>query len=263
LIIAFIFMSPEKRRHEIVALLRAMQTEVKVDSLSAMLNVSSLTIRRDLEVLAREARIIRTHGGCLAAGRAALESQYHAKVAHNFALKQAIGRVAAAEVVSGSVVLINDGSTTFHMAAHLESAGPLTIYTNSLAAITDLSRCAGIALYVLGGRYNGELYSLQGSLTERVLESLQFDLCFIGADTITPDGECMVNTPEEAGLTQAMLRRGRRRILLADHTKCGQGGGHFAYGSLRDFQLWITTPGIDPERLLGYRAMVEIKEAIE
>jgi DeoR family fructose operon transcriptional repressor len=128
--------------------------------------------------------------------------------------------------------------------------------------ITDLNRCPGIAVYILGGKYNGELYSLQGSLTEQVLENLQFDICFIGADTITPDGTCMVVTPEEASLTRAMLRRARRRILLADHTKCGT-GGYFAYGSLRDFQLWITTPGIPPEALRAYGNIVSIKEAME
>jgi len=239
-----------------------MQTELRVDTLSEMLKVSSLTIRRDLDVLARESRIIRTHGGCLAAGRAALESEYHAKVAHNFELKQAIGRVAAGEVAQGSVVLINDGSTTYHLAAQLREIESLTVYTNSLAAITDLAHCPGITLYVLGGRYNGELYSLQGSLTEKVLESLQFDLCFIGADTITPDGCCMVDTPEEAGLTRAMLSRSRNRILLADHTKCRE-SGHFVFGTLRDFQLWITTSGIAPEVLASYNAMVKIKEAVE
>ena len=72
----------------------------------------------------------------------------------------------------------------------------------------------------------------------------------------------MVDTPEEAGLTQAMLRRSTRRILLADHTKCGR-AGHFVYGALSDFQLWITTPGIAPEALAVFHTMVEIKEATE
>jgi DeoR family fructose operon transcriptional repressor len=253
---------PENRQSEILALLRAMQTELRVEDLARMLDVSALTIRRDLEQLAEESLIIRTHGGCIAAGRAALESEYHAKVAHNFGLKQSVGRAAAEEVRPGAVLLINDGSTTYHVAAHLESKAPLTVYTNSIAMITDLGRVPGIALYIMGGRYNGELYSLQGSLTEQLLERLQFDLCFIGADTVTPDGQCMVVTPEEASLTRAMLRRAKRRILLADHTKCGT-GGYSAYGALGDFDLWITTPGIDPGSLETYNAMVQIKEATQ
>jgi DeoR/GlpR family transcriptional regulator of sugar metabolism len=248
------------RQSEIVALLRAIQTELRVDDLARMLEVSPLTVRRDLEQLAVEGLIIRTHGGCIAAGRAALESEYHSKVAHNFSLKQAVGRAAAAEVQPGSVLLVNDGSTTYHVAAHLEQKVPLTVYTNSIAMITDLGRIPGIALYILGGRYNSELYSLQGSLTEQILEGQQFDLCFIGADTVTPEGQCMVVTPEEASLTRAMLRRARRRVLLADHTKCGT-GGYFAYGTLRDFNLWITTPGIAPEISRFYRTLVDIKEA--
>lgn len=237
-----------------------MQTELRVDDLASMLRVSPLTIRRDLEQLAADGRIIRTHGGCIAAGRAALESEYHSKVAQNFPLKQAVGKAAAEEVRPGSVVLVNDGSTTYHVAAHLEEKAPLTVYTNSIAMITDLGRIPGITLYILGGRYNRELYSLQGSLTEQLLEGQQFDLCFIGADSITPEGQCMVVTPEEASLTRAMLRRARRRVLLADHTKCG-GPGYYAYGTLKDFSLWITTPGIAPDLFTAYRAMVEIKEA--
>ncbi len=254
-------MKPSLRQQEIVTRLRAMQTELRVEDLARMLAVSPLTVRRDLEQLSRHGLLIRTHGGCMAAGRAALETEYHKKVAQNFALKQSIGRTAAAEVKAGDIVLINDGSTTYHLASCLEGKGPLTVYTNSLAMITDLSRLREITLYILGGRYNAELYSLQGGMAGQVLESLRIDLCFIGADAITPEGQCMVTTPEEASLTREMLRRGGRRILLADHTKY-TGRGHFAYGTLSDFDLWITTPGIPPGALHTLRKLTTIKEAI-
>jgi DeoR/GlpR family transcriptional regulator of sugar metabolism len=253
--------TPVHRQQEIVSLLRAMQTELRVDDLARMLGVSGLTIRRDLSELAGSAAIIRTHGGCIAAGRAALETVYHQKVAQNFALKQAIGRAAAEEVGPGQVLLINDGSTTFHVAAHLGGRGPLIVYTNSLAMLTDLGRARDAAVYILGGRYNGDLYSLQGSLVEQVLETLKFDLCFIGADAVTLDGQCLVTTPEEASLTRSMLRRAERRVLLADHTKVETVGPGVAYGGLGDFTLWITTPGIVPEKLNGLRRFVTIKEA--
>jgi len=257
----FALVKPLHRQQEIISLLRAMQTELRVDDLARMLDVSGLTIRRDLAELAGNAAIIRTHGGCIAAGRAALETGYHQKVAQNFALKQAVGRAAAAEVAPGQVLLINDGSTTYHVAAHLEGRGPLTVYTNSLAMLTDLSRARDVAVYILGGRYNPDLYSLQGSLAEQVLETLKIDLCFIGADAVGLDGQCRVTTPEEASLTRTMLRRASRRVLLADRTKVEAEGPGAAYGSLGDFHLWITTPGIDPGNLETLRRFVTIKEA--
>jgi DeoR/GlpR family transcriptional regulator of sugar metabolism len=253
-------MTPETRKSEILSLLRAMQTELKVDDLSRMLKVSALTIRRDLDDLSADALVIRTHGGCIWAGRAALENEYRAKVALNFGLKQSIGRAAAAEVQPGAVILINDGSTTYHVAGFLEGRGPLTVYTNSLGMLADLARDPATAVYLLGGRYRGEQHSLQGGLTEQALESLRFDLCFIGADAVSPAGQCMVGTPEEAGMVRAMLRRSTRRVLLCDHTKVGE-RGHFAYGSLGDFNLWISTPGMPADARETLSRMVAIKEA--
>ena len=127
-------MKPENRQDEILTRLRAVQTEVRVQELADTLRVSPLTVRRDLKILAGRGAILRTHGGCRAVGRAALESEYHLKVAHNFELKRAIGRAAAAQVSSGDTLTINDGSTTFHLVTHLKDKGPLAIYTNSLMA---------------------------------------------------------------------------------------------------------------------------------
>jgi len=119
----------KNRQNKILALLRAMQDEVQVDKLSEILEVSPLTIRRDLKELAEEKAIIRTHGGCILAGRVALESQYHKKVAKNFILKQKIGIRAATLIKANDVILIDDGSTTFHLATNLSNINPLTVYT--------------------------------------------------------------------------------------------------------------------------------------
>ena len=250
-------MKPEQRQDEIVTLLRSLQRELRVEELAEMLEVSPLTIRRDLHALSRAGAILRTHGGCRAVGRAALESEYHLKVAQNFELKRAIGSAAAQQVAPAATLLINDGSTTFHLASHLKGKGPLTIYTNSLAMISELSQSPDITIYILGGRYNRELYSLQGSFTEHILESCHADIAFIGADAVAADGQCLADSPEEARLTQSMLRRGRTRILLADHTKF-EAPGYFAYGSLRDFDLWITTRGLPAPALNRLRKLTEI-----
>ncbi|MCK4894022.1 MAG: DeoR/GlpR transcriptional regulator, partial [Calditrichia bacterium] len=144
-------MKTKNRQNKILAILRAMQMEVHVDELSRILKVSALTIRRDLKELSEQKAIIRTHGGCLLAGRVALESEYHKKVATNFDLKQKIGKRAASILKPGEVILVDDGSTTFHLATNLGSINPLTVYTNSLILVSELSRYPDITLNILGG----------------------------------------------------------------------------------------------------------------
>jgi len=224
-----------------------------------MLNVSPLSIRRDLTQLNEEKAIIRTHGGCMVAGRAALETEYHLKVGHHFHLKHEIGRVAAEQIGLGSTLLINDGSTTFHLATHLGQKAPLTVYTNSLAMIAELGRVRDIELYILGGKYVSDLYSLRGSLAEQILELLSIDVVFLGADAIDEEGRCLTSSPEEANLTKAMLRSGRKKILLLDHTKL-KAEGHFVYGTLQEFDLWITSKGLDEITLKELGKKVEILE---
>ena len=255
----FIFtsMKTRKRQNKILALLRAMQEEVHVDQLSEILKVSPLTIRRDLKELADEKAIIRTHGGCILAGRTALESEYHKKVATNFDLKSKIGIKAASLIEEKEVILIDDGSTTFHLATSLEKISSLTIYTNSLVLVTELSRFPDISLNILGGEINQESYSLAGSLTEKILEDIHFDKVFLGIDWLGEDGKCYVRTASSARLAQAMLKSSKETILLGDHTKLKPGSG-FSYGSLDDFDQWITTSGIEKGQLEKYRKMTNV-----
>jgi DeoR family transcriptional regulator, fructose operon transcriptional repressor len=250
-------MKTKNRQNKILALLRAMQEEVHVDKLSEILEVSPLTIRRDLKELADEKAIIRTHGGCMLAGRSALESEYHKKVAKHFDLKQKIGAKAATLIKKDEVILIDDGSTTFHLATSLESISPLTIYTNSLVLVTELGRFPDISINILGGEINPDSYSVSGSLTEKVLEDIHFDKVFLGIDWLGEDGKCYVRSASSARLAQTMIKSSKEKILLGDHTKVKPGSG-FSYGSLADFDQWITTSGLDNNQLEGYRKMTNV-----
>ena len=250
-------MKTKIRQNKILALLRAMQVEVQVDQLSKILKVSPLTIRRDLKELSEEKAIIRTHGGCLLAGRVALESEYHKKVAKNFELKQKIGKKAATLIKPGDVILIDDGSTTFHLATNLSNINPLIVYTNSLVLVTELSRYPDITLNILGGVINQQSYSVSGSITERILENIHFDKVFLGIDTLDENGKCFVKSASTARLAQTMLKSGKEKILLGDHTKVKVDSG-FAYCSLNDFDQWITTSGIENKQLDQYRKMTKV-----
>jgi DeoR/GlpR family transcriptional regulator of sugar metabolism len=251
-------MEPEKRRDQIIAELQALQSELTVEELARSFKVSGLTIRRDLERLEADKVILRTHGGCIL--RTSVQSAYHMRVVENLELKQAIGRAAATEVNDGDVILINDGSTSFHLAAHLGRVKKLSVFTNSLGIIPVLSRFPGIEVYVLGGQYDKEMRFVAGSMMERSLEELNFDKVFLGTDAIDAQGNCLTYNPNIARIAEIMLRRGARRILLADHTKAGA-KGYAVYARLSDFQVWYTSPGISEVQLRRYRQQTSVNVA--
>ncbi|TVR72060.1 MAG: DeoR/GlpR transcriptional regulator [Spirochaetaceae bacterium] len=248
---------PPERKDRILELLRALQKELSVEHLASEFSVSPLTIRRDLEALARDNLIIRTHGGCMALGRTALETEYNRKVARNFDLKKEIARRTIEDISDGETILLNDGSTTFHVAMQLHRLRSATVYTNSLAIVSEFTRHRHIKLFILGGEYSEELYSMHGSLTEFLLEKLHFDRVILGADAVNEEGTCIVPTPEEARLTRIMMQNARHRILVADHTKI-RARSHVACAHLSEFECWITSAGIAEEDLRNYAVMTRM-----
>ena len=251
-------MKPEIRQQQLMNRLRAVEREWRVDELACALKVSPLTIRRDLDVLERTGAIVRTLGGCFALVRNQ-NAVYQKRVATRFEIKQAIGRAAAREVHSGDTLLINDGSTTFHLASCLGGCGPITVYTNSVAMIGEVSRFENVRLFLLGGEYHRDLSYLGGGLMAGVLETIKADTVFLGADGVDARGHCLALNPEAARDARMMLRRARRKILLADATKVGNRAGA-VYGTLQDFDLWITTSGMPRALFKHLRQATTIRE---
>lgn len=251
-------MKPSIRQQQILARLTAIQKEWKVAELAAAMKVSPITIRRDLESLSRPGAVIRTLGGCLIDNRRR-QAAYHERVAHNFELKQAIGQAAAKEIRKNGVILINDGSTTFHLAGCLDKCGPATVYTNSIVMITEISRFPNVRLNILGGEYHPDLFYLGGSLLGRVLETIKADIAFIGTDAVSPDGGCYCQDEDTARIARMMMRQAKRCVLLADHTKVGA-RAPVKFAGLKDFDLWITSKGLKRNMLNKLRKMTKIKE---
>jgi DeoR/GlpR family transcriptional regulator of sugar metabolism len=251
-------MKPEQRQQQILTQLHALQSELGVEELSERFGVSALTIRRDLDQLEKDKAILRTHGGCVL--KTAMGASYQQRVALNFELKDAIGRAAASEVTSNDVILLDYGSTPFHLAFHLKDVGSLLVYTNSISVVPVLSRFPSVRLFLLGGEYYSDIQFIGGSMMEQTLEGLQFDKIFLGTDAIDDKGNCLVANPDIGRLTEVMLRRGKRRILLADHTKLN-GNGHCVYARLSDFDIWYTTAGINTSQLRRFSQQTTVKIA--
>ncbi len=256
-----IIVKPIERQEKILRWLKAIDREWFVEELAEKLGVSTQTVRRDLAILEGAGSIIRTLGGCLNNDSEKWNTTYYKVSEHNFTQKRIIGQEAAKLVKPGQVMLIADGSTNFHLANQLGDCGHVIVYTNSIPASEVLSRNLNIDLYLLGGRFdiNNEMTFLRGNLTEQILKTLNFDYVFISTDAITDDGTCLLKNEDIARTNRIILERGQQKILLADHSKT-DAVGNFAFAKLDDFDLWITSSGIDEERMSNYRRQTSIKE---
>ena len=252
-------MRPSERQNYILNLLSIYYKEWTIKELAEGFQVSELTIRRDLDELARSGDVIRTLGGCITAGEKSVGTIFNHEFEMNLDLKAAIGKEASRLVNPGDTILLGDGSTILQFAACLGEIGSLNIYTNNIAAIQQLKKYPSITLNILGGSYDYQhnMLLLKGSLTDRILETLKFDSIFIGVDSIDLKGRCLAKEEEVARTNQIILRRGMRKILLADHTKLER-PANVIYGQLNDFDLWITTEGIDDTQMKLFKNQTKV-----
>lgn len=196
---------------------------VKVSDLVTALGVSDMTIRRDLDVLARQGLLDKVHGGAtLRTGRSTDEPGFAAKSGRETAEKEAIGRRAAQLVQPGTAVALTAGTTTYALARSLAGVPGLTVVTNSIPVAEVLHQLAGAdATVILTGGLRTPSDALVGPVAVDALRGLHVDLCFMGVHGM--DERTGFTTPNlmEAETNRAMVESARRLVVVADHTKWG------------------------------------------
>lgn len=242
-----------KQQSRLTAILEKLQQagEVSVDSLSAEFAVSVVTIRRDLDQLAREGLLHRTHGGAVSIeplfyepfkNHSSFQTQFE-KMADE---KRRIGRAAAALVGRGETIALTPGTTTVEVIRGLPLNQKLTIVTNTVNIAMELSRRRDLDVFVTGGHLRGDWFSLVGPTAIQSMQQILIHTLFIGSDGM--DSECGITcfNPEEAELNSAMVKLSRRRIAVLDHTKFGVVAG-WRICQTSDLHALITDTGATDE----------------
>ncbi|MGL5824934.1 MAG: DeoR/GlpR family DNA-binding transcription regulator [Nocardioides sp.] len=221
---------------------------VKVSDLVALLDVSDMTIRRDLVVLQRQGLLEKVHGGAMARTEpSTTEPGFEANSARRLIEKEAIAAHAAGLVEPGSAVAISAGTTTHALARHLVDVPRLTVVTNSVWVADVLHRSGNDSLSVLlTGGLRTPSDALVGPLAIAALESLHLDAVFMGVHGM--DGRAGFSTPNllEAETNRVMVRSGRRLIVLADSTKWGV-VGLSSMADLADASVVISDTGLSAQ----------------
>lgn len=197
------------------------QERITVAEICEEFAISEATARRDLDALTEQGDIRRVHGGALALLQAPPEPPVLQRTVEQSDHKKRIGGAAAAEIVDGETIFLGSGSTAYEVARHLGKR-ELTVITNSLLVINELSQAPKISLISLGGAFRRSELSFIGHITEQSLAELRADKVIIGIRAVDADEGLTNDYLAETRTDRAILRIGRKVILVADHTKIGR-----------------------------------------
>jgi DeoR family transcriptional regulator of aga operon len=199
----------------------ASRGRLAVDELARDLGVSGATIRRDLAELDAQSLLARTHGGAVA-----IEIPYEFPIRYRAGKqpeqKRRIGAAAAALIPDHVVVGISGGTTTTEAARALAGRSGLTVVTNALNIATELTLRPNITMVVTGGVARAASFELVGSIAEQTIQGYNLDFLLLGVDGIEAKVGCTTHDSTEALTNEAMVRRARKVIVLADSSKIGR-----------------------------------------
>lgn len=242
-------------RQDSIKRLVAERGAVSVHDIAAELEVSEMTVRRDLEELSSAGELVRVHGGARSAGGrtpSMLRHEYsHAeKRGRHAAEKLAIARRAVSLIEPESTVFLGAGTTVEQMVPLLPACR-LRVVTNGLSVFNMLEARHDLDLCLIGGTYRPRTGAFVGPLAEDAIAKLGLDVAFIGANGVA-DGQVSTSNADEGRFQQLAFDKADARYLLADASKLGR-RDFYAFYRLIDLDALICDESVSPQA----RAAVE------
>ncbi len=233
---------------------------VTVRQIAEELEVSDMTVRRDLEEMSGQGRVVRVHGGArCAAGEPGLtvprEFTHREKRALHVEEKRAVAARAAALVEPGQTVFLGAGTTMERLAQALPT-GRLRVVTNSLSVFDLLRDRPETELCLVGGIYRASTDAFVGPMAEKSLEPLGIDAAFIGCNGVV-DGAVSTSNMEEGRFQNEVLERSERRYVACDSSKVGR-RDFYTFYSLDSVDALVTDPGLAAEEVGDLSAYTEV-----
>jgi DeoR/GlpR family transcriptional regulator of sugar metabolism len=221
----------------------------RVSDLTQRLGVSDMTIRRDLEALARAGLIEKVHGGAVLPGApSSHEPGFEAKSVLELPAKNAIAAEAARLIRPGSAIAVSAGTTTWGLAHHVSDIAGLTIVTNS-TTVADVIANSGRArdqTVILTGGVRTPSAALVGPVADSAIRSLHVDQLFLGVHGM--DVHAGFTTPNlaEAETNRVLIASADQVIVCADSTKWGS-VGLASFAPLSAADVVISDTGLSAE----------------
>lgn len=212
-------MLPAERRQKIIDIM-AREFTVRVSSLSELLGVSEMTIRRDLDFLAERGLAERTHGGAIFSKRRTPgRFEYHSSLRTNPEERERIARAAASLIEPHDMVYLGEGASTAEMLQFIDPEMPFTILTNNLGVVPGI-RGHSVEMILLGGAYVTETHAVAGPITLEQIQLINATKVFIGVDGLSLRSGLTTPNLDIAAIERKMIKQTRGQVIaMADHSK--------------------------------------------
>src|SRR6266404_5269646 len=215
----FTQMQPQERQHRIGEFLQQVEF-ASLEEIARQVKSSISTVRRDLTFLEGGGMVQRTHGGARIVSPRSDEFTFSARDTHQLEEKEAIGRACAELIRPNQSVIIDAGTTVYHVARYLESKAP-QIITNSLPVANLFASANRLEVVVSGGVLYPRLGVLVGPLAVEAFSKIHVDVAIMSAGGISLDG--ITNSHGLLiDIQRAMIHAAQKVIFCFDHTKFGR-----------------------------------------
>lgn len=206
--------------------LRLLQNEghVSVSDLSSRLDVSEVTVRKDLRFLEGRKFLIRVHGGAMLIDHVVSDLPVEAKAVQHAEEKQRIGVAAAGIVEDGDRIILDSGSTTLAIARNLRNKKNVVATTSSIHVANELIHNPGIELLIPGGVVRPNSASIVGPYAEQMFRDHSFRKLFLAGDGFDLRFGVTTTSDLEAHLNRVMIQSAQQTIVVTDSSKFGRRG---------------------------------------
>ena len=235
-------MLKKKRQTQILEVLLK-EEAITVTELANLLEVSTVTIRKDLTELEQANKLYRSHGKAIIINPFTFNRSVNEKEKIAVEQKDAIGREAAKLIDQDDSIIIASGTTVHALARNIKPKHRLTVVSASLPVSEILSQDENNDIIQLGGMLRHSSLSVVGQYSKQTLENCSFSKLFMGVDGIDFEFGFTTTDMREAELNQQMMRAAQKVIVLADSSKFGK-RGFSKIGNIEDIDLIITDAGV-------------------
>jgi len=243
----------KQTRHEQILHLVKGKGSIETSELCKLFSITEMTARRDLDELARQGLLNRTHGGAiLSIEDINYERPLSTRQGLNIAAKEAIARSALRYVIDGQKLFFNSSSTVLSLVQLIDNSRKLLIATDTIRIADELNTRSQVTVIQIGGELKKNTLASSGYWAETMIRQFHFDTAILGVKAIDTDGNIYCSNLLDRGIYDAVFSATDQIILIADSSKIGR-TDFVRFGNLHNIDRLITDKNASEELLKHFK----------